>query len=163
MSFNILINISITCNLLGNVGLLPFTPLMRPPTGTTPKAWVERYIETTKAAPVDSRTRGTLLYALSVFVGLIHPPEFFQDGKLEAIMQESPVYEAVIQRGRQEGRINEKRTDVLKIVQHRFTEKSDTVLNANTDIDDLVRLDELFDQVLTAETFEYIDFSKNGK
>ena len=142
-----------------NIGLLPFTPLMRPPTGTTPKAWVERCIETTKAAPVDSRTRGTLLYALSVFGGLIHPSEFFQDSQLEAIMQESPVYEAVLQRGR----INEKRTDVLKIVQYRFAEKSDTVLNAITAIDDLAHLDELFDQVLTAETFEDIDFSKNGK
>ncbi len=151
----------------GNVGLLPFTPLMRPPTGTTPKAWIERCIETTKAAPVDSRTRGTLLYALSVFGGLIHPSEFFQDGKLEALMRESPVYEAVIQRGRQqgieEGRINEKRTDVLKIVQYRFAEKSDTVLNEISAIDDLAHLDDLFDQVLTAETFEDIDFSKNGK
>ena len=32
----------------GTVGLLPFTPLMRPPIGTAPKAWVERCIETTK-------------------------------------------------------------------------------------------------------------------
>ena len=65
--------------------------------------------------------------------------------------------------GLEQGRINEKRTDVLKIVQHRFAEKSDTVLNEITAIDDLVHLDELFDQVLTAETFEDIDFSKNGK
>ena len=87
----------------GNAGLLPFTPLMRPPTGTTPKAWVERCIETTQAALVDNRTRGTLLYALSVFGGLIHPPELFQDGKLEALMRESPIYETVIQRGIQQG------------------------------------------------------------
>ena len=63
----------------------------------------------------------------------------------------------------EEGRINEKRTDVLKIVQYRFAEQLDTVLNEITAIDDLVHLDELFDQVLTAETFEDIDFSKNGK
>ncbi len=62
----------------------------------------------------------------------------------------------------QQGRINEKRTAVLKIVQYRFAEQSDTVLNEITAIDDLVHLDELFDQVLTAETFEDIDFSKNG-
>ena len=63
----------------------------------------------------------------------------------------------------QEGRINEKRTDVLKIARYRFAEKSDTVLNEITAINDLDHLDELFDQVLTAETFEDIDFSKNGK
>ena len=71
--------------------------------------------------------------------------------------------EALIQQGLEQGRINEKRTDVLKIVQYRFAEKSDTVLNEITAINDLVHLDELFDQVLTAETFEDIDFSKNGK
>ena len=65
--------------------------------------------------------------------------------------------------GLEQGRINEKRTDVLKIVRYRFAEKSDTVLNEITAIDDLGHLDELFDQVLTAETFEDIDFSKNGK
>ncbi len=63
----------------------------------------------------------------------------------------------------QQGRINEKRTDVLKIVRYRFAEKSNTVLNEITAINDLGLLDDLFDQVLTAETFEDIDFSKNGK
>ena len=71
--------------------------------------------------------------------------------------------EALIQQGLEQGRINEKRTDVLKIVRYRFAEKSDTVLNEITAINDLVHLDDLFDQVLTAETFEDIDFSKNGK
>ena len=63
----------------------------------------------------------------------------------------------------QQGRINEKRTSVLKIIRYRFAEKSDTVLNEITAINDLGHLDELFDQVLAAETFEDIDFSKNGK
>ena len=75
-----------------------------------------------------------------------------QQGKAEGLEQ-----------GLEQGRINEKRTDVLKIVRYRFAEKSDTVLNEITAIDDLVHLDDLFDQVLTAETFEDIDFSKNGK
>ncbi len=61
----------------------------------------------------------------------------------------------------QQGRINEKRTVVLRLVRHRFADISDTVLNEITAIDDLVQLDDLFDQVLTAEKFEDIDFSKN--
>ena len=87
----------------GAAGLLPFTPLMKPPPGMTPGTWVQTCIETTKAAPVDRQTRGTLLYALSVFGGLIHPPEMFQDRVLEEIMQESPVYQSIIQRGIQQG------------------------------------------------------------
>ena len=68
-----------------------------------------------------------------------------------------------LEQGLEQGRINEKRTDVLKIVRYRFAEKSDTVLNEITAINDLGHLDDLFDQVLAAETFEDIDFSKNGK
>ena len=75
--------------------------------------------------------------------------------------------DALIQQGKAEGleqgRIIEKRTDVLKLVRHRFTDILDTVLNEISGIDDLVHLDELFDQVLTVESFDDIDFSKNGK
>ena len=78
-------------------------------------------------------------------------------------MQKSPFYEHVIQRGREQGRIDEKRTAVLKVVRHRFANISDVILNEISGIDDLVHLDDLFDQVLTAESFDDIDFSKNGK
>ncbi len=128
----------------GNVGMLPFTPLMRPPTGMTSKAWVERCIEATMAAPVDSRTRGTLLYALSVFGGLIHPSELFEDGKLEAIMSESPFYETVIQRGRQQGKKENAVEAILTVLEARFktdiAEKLEPIL---TTIDDLQHLKHL--------------------
>ena len=82
-------------------------------------------------------------------------------------MQKSPFYEHVIQRGREQGReqgrIDEKRKAVLKVVRHRFADISDLILNEIGGIDDLVHLDDLFDQVLTAESFDDIDFSKNGK
>ena len=81
------------------LSLLPFTALMRPPSGMSSEAWVEKCIETTRAASVDGRTRGTLLYALSLFGALVHPPELFEDPVLEAIMQESPFYDHVMQRG----------------------------------------------------------------
>lgn len=86
-----------------SVGLLPFTPLMKPPTGMTPETWVEKCIETTHAADVDKQTRATLLFALSIFGSLAHPPELFQDRILEEIMQESPFYERVMQRGIAQG------------------------------------------------------------
>lgn len=128
----------------GPVGLLPFTPLMRPPTGTAPKAWVERCIETTKSSPVDSRTRGTLLYALSVFGGLIHPPELFQDGKLEAFMRESPIYETVIQRGIQQGKKEHAVEAILTVLEVRFqTDVAEKLKPFLCTIDNLQRLDHL--------------------
>ena len=87
----------------GAIGLLPFTALMKPPEDMPPRAWVEKCIETTQAADVDSEMQGTLLFGLSVFGSLVHPSEFFQDPLLEAIMQKSPFYEHVIQRGKAQG------------------------------------------------------------
>ena len=86
-----------------SVGLLPFTALMKPPADLTAEAWVEKCIETTQTADVDREMRATLLFALSLFGSLAHPPELFQDPTLEAIMQESPFYEHVMQRGIEQG------------------------------------------------------------
>ena len=85
------------------VGLLPFTPLMRPPVGMTSETWVEKCVETTVSARVDDQTRATLLFALSTFGSLAHSPELFQGFISEEIMQESPFYEIVIQRGIEQG------------------------------------------------------------
>ncbi len=82
--------------------------------------------------------------------------EILEQGKAEGLEQGKA-------EGLEQGRIYEKRTAVLKLVQHRFADISDTILNEISDIEDLVCLDNLFDQVLTAESFEDIDFSNNGK
>ena len=86
-----------------SIGLLPFTALMKPPADMSTDAWVEKCIETTRSADVDREMRGTLLFALSLFGSLAHPPELFQDPVLEAIMQESPFYEHVMKRGIERG------------------------------------------------------------
>ena len=79
-----------------------------------------------------------------------------QQGKTEGLQEGH-------KQGLEQGRIDEKRTDVLKVVRHKFADISNSVLNEISEIDDLVHLDDLFDQVLTAESFDDIDFSKNGK
>ncbi len=193
------------------LGVLSFTGLMKPPSDMSRKDWTAKCIETIRAADVDEKMRGTLLFAFSLFGSFVQPTELFQDPSLEAIMQKSPFYEHVIQRGREQGieqgreqgieqgreqgieqgreqgieqgreqgieqgreqgieqgreqgRIDEKRTAVLKVARHKFADFSDVVLNEVRGIDDLVYLDDLFDQVLTAESFKDIDFSKNGK
>ena len=123
------------------VGLLPFTPLMKSPSGMTSEAWVETCIETTKVDPVDRQTRGTLLYALSVFGGLIHPPEFFQDRILEEIMQESPVYQSIMQRGIEQGTRQTMIETTLAILEARFPDTDVDALRPSLEaITDLNRL-----------------------
>ena len=87
-----------------SVGLLPFTPLMKPPEGMNTEAWLERCVEKTVAAPVDTQTRGTLLFALSTLGSLAHDLTFLQTLISEEIMQESPYYELVIKRGIEQGK-----------------------------------------------------------
>ena len=82
--------------------------------------------------------------------------EGLEQGKVEGLEQGKV-------EGLEQGRIYEKRTAVLKLVRHRFADISDSILNEISSIDELVHLDDLFDQILTAESFEDIDFSKNGK
>ena len=94
-----------------------------------------------------------------------------QDKEVEHIIMTGA--EALIQQGKaegleqgkvegiEEGRINEKRTVVLKLLRHRFDDVSESVVNEITEIEDLVHLDDLFDQLLAAETFDDIDFSNN--
>ncbi len=64
--------------------------------------------------------------------------------------------EALIQQGLEQGRIDEKQEAVLRLMQLRFTEVSDAVVNEINGIEDLTLLDALFEEVFNAETFEDI-------
>ena len=150
------------------VGLLPFTALMKPPPDTTPHAWIEKCIETTQMADVDSEMRATLLFALSVFGSLVHPPEFFLHPKLEEIMQESPIIERFIQRGIaqgveqgieqgiEQGQTRAKREAVLKLLRHRFGDIPQTLATRIAAMQHTSQLDALFEKVMVAETLEEV-------
>ena len=169
------------------IGLLPFTALMKHPEDMTAKAWVEKCIETTLAADVDSNEQSTLLFALSLFGSIKHPNEFFEDPKLEAIMQESPFYESVMQRGEQRGilrgreegiELGEQRGIVrgreegtrqtriestLDILTHRFPNADANALKDELEaIDDLDRLKQVNLDASIAESLQAFQQSLNG-
>ncbi len=85
------------------IGLLPFTPLMKPPPGTSAQDWVRKCVDAAHVAPVDETTRATLLFGMSVFGCFVHPKEFFTQLITEETMQPSPFYEHLRQRHLQEG------------------------------------------------------------
>ena len=127
-----------------SLGLLPFTPLMKPPAGVSTEAWIERCIETTRTADVDKETQATLLFALSLFGSLAHPPEFFQERILEEIMQESPFYERVMQRGIEQGARETTIENTLSVLTARFPDADikflKSMLEAIADLDHLKQL-----------------------
>ncbi len=140
------------------IGLLPFTPLMKPPAGMSPEAWVEACVAKTYDAPVDSETRSTLLFALSLLGSLAHGSELFQQLISEEIMQESPFYEVVLQRGITQGIARGAREttikNILTVLDTRFSE-SDTrpAATALEAIVDKERLDQILNTALVAATF----------
>ena len=141
-----------------DVGLLPFTALMKHPPDMTPQAWVDKCIETTQSANVDSKMQATLLFGLSLFGSLVHPPELFQDPLLEAIMQESPFYEHVMQRGIEQGIEQGARQmsieSTLATLNQRFPNADVDALKPILEaIDDLNRLRELNLNASVAESF----------
>ena len=126
------------------VGLLPFTPLMKPPVGLNTEAWLERCVETTRTAPVDSQTRGTLLFALSTLGSLAHDPTFFEKHISEEMMQESPFYQLVIQRGIEQGAREVSIKNILSALSTRFphsdTQHVEQALEAIFSLDHLTEL-----------------------
>ena len=124
-----------------SVGLLPFTPLMKPPEGMDAETWLEKCVEKTVAAPVDSQTRGTLLFALSMLGGLAHAPSFFEKLISEEIMQESPFYELIIQRGVERGSRETSIKNTLSVLTKRFPQQDMQLVGpALESIQDLDRL-----------------------
>ena len=77
-------------------GLLPFTPLMQPPTGMDPEHWVQECIDVTRAAPIDQQTQADLLYGLSLFGSIAHDPQVFKQRIPEELMQESKFYQLML-------------------------------------------------------------------
>ena len=86
-------------------------------------------------------------------------------------MQESPFYEQVIKRGDkqgyergitqgiEQGEFRTKQNDVIKLLTHQFPDISGTVVDEIRKIKEFSRLDTLFDQILTAKTFDDIDLN----
>ena len=124
-----------------SVGLLPFTPLMKPPLGMNSETWLERCVEKTVVAPVDTQTRGTLLFALSTLGSLTYDLTFIQELISEEMMQESsfPFIEHLRKQGSREMVIN----NILSVLTKRFPISDvQPVSEALESIQDLDRLAE---------------------
>ena len=140
-----------------SVGLLPFTPLMKPPEGVETETWLRRCVEATEAAPVDGQTRGTLLFALSTLGSLVHDPMFFQKLISEDMMQESPFYEIIIQRGIEQGSREMSIKNILSVLTKRFPQQGmrqvAEALDAITSLDRLMQLHTIALDTSSVETF----------
>ena len=83
-------------------GLLPLTPLMKPPTGVNPDRWLETCVDATFTARIDSENRQLLLGALGIFCGIVYDTELIRRILPEGIMQENPFIQEILKEARED-------------------------------------------------------------
>ncbi len=150
-------------------GLMPLTPLMRPPKDMSALEWTTRCIEVTKTLDIDVDLRNNLLVEQWVLSGLRHDRQSLLDSLSEDILNNSSIYDLIIERGVERGRqegIEEGRQEgieegrqlgakestienILGLLDRRFKMDTAPALTSLLEpIDDLQRLRQLFYEAL---------------
>ena len=140
----------------GNSGLIPFTPLMKPPEGMASEAWLRQCIHTARMRPMAQSAKADYLAGMSLLSGLLYAPETISDIILKEglmdILRESSFAKYLTQQSREEGfeqgieQGGRKRAieDILEVLEIRFGLSEAHPLSARiAAIDDLQRLKQL--------------------
>ena len=151
----------------GVKGLIPFTPLMKPPPGIKGEDWLRRCVEVADAVEQDSVSKADYLTDLAILGGLIFEYSTVREIIMEAIMQESSVIQHFLQQGREQGIEQgiERGTreslieGILENLEFRFQTHDLQIVAATLErIDAVQRLKELRREALQAVNFE--DFQR---
>ncbi len=135
------------------VGLLPFTPLMKRPAGMDSETWLRACIQATQAASLDTSIRVDILDCLAILSGLAYPPDTIhrilsQEGLMDAIMRESRFAQYIKQQGIEQGIERGQRKSTLEglldVLEIRFgLSAAHPIADRIAAIDDLQRLKQL--------------------
>lgn len=121
-------------------GILPFTPLMKPPIGMEIEQWAKECVDATLAAPVDQRIQGDLLYAISLFGSIVHNSELYERLIQEELMRESKFYQRQVAKIARENTIKH----IMALLKMKLpVEAVNALAPALQNIDNLQRLEEL--------------------
>ena len=123
------------------------------------EVWLQKCVEKTEAAPVDTQTRGTLLFALSTLGSLAHDLTFLQKLISEEMMRESPFIEHLMQKGARENSIN----NIQSVLTTRFPQSDvQDVEHALESIQDLEYLSTLLLTAIDTPSVEAFLQTLNG-
>ena len=136
----------------GHSGLIPFTPLMKPPEGMALDAWLRQCIHTARMQPISRSPKADYLAGMVALSELVYESEtiseiIFKEGIMDLI-RESSIIQYFKQEGREEGfdqgieqGIQESIQEVLEI---RFgLRETDPLFVRISAIEDLQRLKQL--------------------
>ena len=121
-------------------GLLPLTPLMKPPAEMNLEQWMQECVDTTRAVHVDQQTQADLLYGIYLFGGVVYDSELLDRLIPEELMRESKTYQRQRERILRENTIE----NTLALLKRRFhIEEVSALTPALQNINDLQRLQQL--------------------
>ncbi len=136
-------------------GLLPFTPLMKPPERMQPDRWLEKCFDAIATSRTDESTRHLLFEAAGVLGGLAHNPRLIRYFLPEGIMLESAFVQLYMEEARKEGEINARIDDILALLSLQFHPDAVQALKPTLEkIDDVQRLQQLHLAAARPESLE---------
>ena len=152
----------------GQSGLIPFTPLMKPPEGMASDVWLHQCIHTARTRPIARSPKADYLAGMVALSELVYDPEtvsdiIFKEGIMD-ILRESSVIQYFKQEGIEEGIEQGERkstlADILEVLEIRFDMPETHPLSARiVAIDDLQHLKQLHRaavQVPNLEAFQRV-------
>lgn len=132
-------------------GILPFTPLMKPPAGMDLERWVQKCVDVTQAAPVDQQTQADLLYGIYLFGGIVYNSELLNRLIPEELMRESKTYQLQMERAARETTLK----NTLTVLNRKFPADAVNDLTPEMqNIDNLQRLEQLLIAAIDARNLE---------
>ena len=152
----------------GHSGLIPFTPLMKPPEGMASDVWLQQCIHTARTRPIARSSRADYLAGMVALSELVYESEtisaiIFKEGIMDLI-RESSLFQSLTQQSREEareqGREEGLQESILDVLEIRFDLRETDPLSARiATIDDLQRLKQLHRaavQVSSLEAFQHL-------
>ena len=160
----------------GHSGLIPFTPLMKPPEGMASDTWLHQCIHTARMHRIARSSRADYLAGMVALSELVYASETISDIILKEgimdLLRESSLFQHLTQQsreesfeqgreeGREEGREDGLRESILDVLEIRFDLPASHPLSARiAAIDDLQRLKQLHRaaiQVVSLEAFQHL-------
>ena len=147
----------------GNVGVLPFTPLMGRPEGMDVDAWLRRCVETTEGLATPRSVKASVLAHMGVLSSLVCEESTIFSLISEEIMAEFPLLETLrkraweqgIEQGIEQGGRERAVEDLLDVLAIRFgLAASDPLADRIGAIDDVQRLKQLFRAAIQVPSLE---------
>ena len=133
------------------VGLIPFTPLMKPPADMNEEEWLRRCIQT--ADSIDVPNKPEYLGSLAVLGNLVYDAQTILEIISEETMQQSSIAEYLAPEAHQQGAQETIRENILETLAFQLQpEVAETFKSDLESINDLQRLKQLFRTALRVET-----------